>query len=317
MRVLVTGGAGFIGSHLVDALLARGDRVAVIDDLSGGRRSNLEDALQRDAELLEGDVADASFVERAVSELQPELVLHLAAQVDVRKAVADPGFDARVNVIGTINVVEAARAVPGCSVVFASTGGAIYGEGEGRALPFDESSETVPMAAYGVSKMAGEFYCGLYRRLYGLPTVALRFGNVYGPRQDPHGEAGVVAIFCGLLREGRPLGVYGDGKQTRDYVFVLDVVDALLAAGAALGDRGRALAGPYNVGTGEETSVLELVELLSSIAGREPATDVRPERTGEVQRVVIDPRAAGRDLAWEPRVALADGLARTYAALSG
>lgn len=316
MRALVTGGAGFIGSHLVDALLAGGADVLVVDDLSSGRRENLSDALERGAALAEGSVADAGYLAGEVERFKPERIFHLAAQVDVRKSVADPQHDAGINVIGTINVLEAARALSGAAVVFASTGGAIYGEGEGREVPFTEAAEAAPEAAYGASKLAGESYVALYRRLYGLPGMALRFGNVYGPRQDPHGEAGVVAIFSGLLREGRPLRVFGDGEQTRDYIFVDDVVAAMLAAETALAERGDAVAGPFNVGTGEETSVLELAARLGVAAGVEPVLEHKPERLGEVQRVSIDPAAASRELGWSPRTDLDAGLARTYSALA-
>lgn len=314
MRSLVTGGAGFIGSHLVDALLARGDEVVVLDDLSSGSRENLEAASASGRlELAVGDVADAGLVGARVAELRPERVFHLAAQADVRKAVADPAFDARVNVIGTVNLLEAARAAGGAPVVFASTGGAIYGEGRGRELPFDERAELAPETAYGASKLAGEVYLGQFRRLYGLPCVALRLGNVYGPRQDPHGEAGVVAIFCGRLLAGRPPTVFGDGRQTRDYVYVDDVVAGMLAAERALVERGAALAGPFNVGTGVESSVLDLVEHLGRAAGEVVEPEHAPERAGEVLRVAIDPGLANRELGWRPEVALAEGLERTLA----
>jgi UDP-glucose 4-epimerase len=316
MKALVTGGAGFIGSHLADALIERGEEVLVVDDLSSGRRENLEEALGRGASLAEGSIEDAGFLGEQLERFAPERIFHLAAQVDVRKAVADPQHDAGVNVVGTINLLEAARSLPGAAVVFASTGGAIYGEGEGRGLPFAESDAAAPESAYGTSKLAGELYLGLYRRLYGLPGVAMRFGNVYGPRQDPHGEAGVVAIFSGLLREGRPLRIFGDGAQTRDYVFVADVVASMLAAEAALSERGNELEGPFNVGTGEETSVLELASRLGAAAGVEPALEHKPERLGEVQRVSIDPAAAAQELGWRPGTDLDAGLAQTYGALA-
>ena len=237
MRALVTGGAGFIGSNLADALTARGAEVLVVDNLSTGHRENLDEALESGAALVEGDVAVGPEFDEIVDDFGPDRIFHLAAQVDVRKAVADPGLDARINVVGTINVLEAARRHD-AAVVFASTGGAIYGEGSGRGLPLDEEAASLPETPYGASKLTGEIYLDLYRRLYGLAGVALRFGNVYGPRQDPHGEAGVVAIFCGLLRTGGPLRVFGDGEQTRDYVYVADVVAACLAAEEALSSRG-------------------------------------------------------------------------------
>ena len=316
MRALVTGGAGFIGSHLVDALIERGDSVVALDDLSSGRRSNLSGALERGAALVEGSVTDGTLLAEQVAEFAPERIFHLAAQVDVRKAVADPSFDATVNVLGMINLLEAARRLPGASVVFASTGGAIYGEGEDRELPFSEAAEAVPEAAYGASKLAGEIYLGYYRRLYRVPGVAMRFGNVYGPRQDPHGEAGVVAIFSGSLREGLPLRIFGDGRQTRDYVFVGDVVAALLAADAALAERGADIVGPYNVGTGREVDVNELSRRLSEVAGSDAEVEHLPERPGEVRRVCIDASAADRDLGWQAHTDLTDGLRRTYEALA-
>jgi UDP-glucose 4-epimerase len=314
VRALVTGGAGFIGSNLVDALLEAGADVLAIDDLSTGRRGNLEAALAGGADLVERDIADAAGLDEAIDGFGPDRVFHLAAQADVRKAIADPAFDARVNVIGTINVLEAARrhAAP---VVFASTGGAIYGEGEGRPLPFGEEAASLPETAYGASKLAGEVYLGLYRRLHGLPGVALRFGNVYGPRQDPHGEAGVVAIFCGLLRGGEPLRVFGDGEQTRDYVYVGDVVAAILAAERLLVADGSAVDGPYNIGTGAETSVLDLARRLGAATGVEHEIEHHPARAGEVQRVAIDPAAARRDLDWSAGTDLDAGLATTAAAL--
>jgi UDP-glucose 4-epimerase len=314
VRAAVTGGAGFIGSNLVDALLDAGAEVLAIDDLSTGRRRNLERALERGAELAERDITDAGALDEAIDAYGPDRVFHLAAQADVRKAVADPAFDATVNVLGTINVLEAARR-HGAPVVFASTGGAIYGEGEGRELPFGERAPSLPETAYGASKLSGEIYLGLYRRLHGLPAVALRFGNVYGPRQDPHGEAGVVAIFCGLLRGGQPLRVFGDGEQTRDYVYVDDVVASFLAAERLLGRDGAQVEGPFNVGTGIETSVLDLARRLAGATGAEPEIEHHPARTGEVQRVAIDPAAARRDLDWAAATDLDAGLAATAAAL--
>ncbi|HET6831306.1 MAG TPA: NAD-dependent epimerase/dehydratase family protein [Solirubrobacterales bacterium] len=314
MRAAVTGGAGFIGSNLVDALLDAGAEVLAIDDLSTGRRRNLEGALARGAALAERDITDAPGLDEAIDGFGPDRIFHLAAQADVRKAVADPAFDATVNVLGTINVLEAARRHD-APVVFASTGGAIYGEGEGRELPFAEEAPSLPETAYGASKLSGEVYLGLYRRLHGLAAVALRFGNVYGPRQDPHGEAGVVAIFCGLLRAGRPLRVFGDGEQTRDYIYVDDVVAAFLAAERVLGRDGTGVEGPFNVGTGIETSVLDLARRLAVATGAESEIEHHPARTGEVQRVAIDPAAAGRDLDWAPATDLDAGLASTAAAL--
>src|SRR3954452_12933901 len=245
MKTLVTGGAGFIGSNLVDALLARGDEVTVVDDLSTGRRSNLEGALAAGAELVELDIRDAAALSALAAERRPQTVFHLAAQIDVRRSLEDPAFDAAVNVGGTANVLASARGAGAGRGVVVSTGGAIYGEGEGQQLPLDESTPIAPMSAYGQSKFAAEGYLALYQRLYGLSTMALRLGNVYGPRQDPLGEAGVIAIFCGLLRSGGRPTIYGDGTQTRDYLYVGDVVAAALAAA------GSSATGPVNLGTGE------------------------------------------------------------------
>jgi UDP-glucose 4-epimerase len=318
-RSLVTGGAGFIGSHLVEALVAAGDEVLVLDDLSTGHRSNLA-AVEGSAGPLRvavGDISETAFVAAEIGAFEPERAFHLAAQADVRKAVADPAFDARVNVLGTVNVLEALRNCGGPPLVFTSTGGVIYGEGEGRELPFREDERTAPETAYGASKLAGEVYLGLYRRLHRMPALALRLGNVYGPRQDPHGEAGVVAIFCGRILAGEPPTVFGDGLQTRDYVHVSDVVAALLAASSELGRRGPEMEGPFNVGTGRETSVLELIEMLGAAAGHELEPVHRPARAGEIQRVAIDPAAAGRELGWSPSVEVREGLAGTYEALAG
>jgi len=306
MKALVTGGAGFIGSNLVDALLARGDEVTVLDDLSTGRRENLDGALAAGARLAEADVRDAEAVTAIAAEVKPDVVFHLAAQIDVRKSVEDPAFDAAVNVGGTANVLEAAREAGARRFVFVSTGGAIYGEGEGKALPLDEGAAAEPLSPYGQSKFAAEGYLGLYERLYGLSTVALRLGNVYGPRQDPLGEAGVIAIFCGKLRAGERPIVFGDGKQTRDYIYVGDVVAAALAAAESRAS------GPINVGTGVETDVLELARALAELedaASFEP--EFAPARAGEVLRISIDPGRAKRELGWEAKVGLSEGLRLT------
>jgi UDP-glucose 4-epimerase len=302
---MVTGGAGFIGSHLVDALLARGDEVLVLDDLSSGRRENLEEAFGRDAELREADVTDAAAIRNAFADGRPELVFHLAAQIDVRRSVTDPVFDLGVNVGGTINLLDAAVSNQARRVVFISTGGAIYGEGEGRELPLAEDAECRPDAPYGQSKFAAEGYLSLYGRLHGLSGVSLRLGNVYGPRQDPHGEAGVVAIFSDLLLGGGTPRVFGDGEQTRDYIYVEDVVAACLAAS------GSTAGGAFNVGTGVETSVLELGRRMAAICDREFEPEMAPARVGEVQRISIDSRRAGEELGWTPAVELDQGLALT------
>ena len=296
VRAVVTGGAGFIGSHVVDALLTRGDEVHVLDDFSSGNPDNVPTGTR----VHEGDIrADA---ERFFDEARPEVIFHLAAQVDVRVSVERPDHDADVNVIGTVRVLEAARA-HGAKVVFSSTGGAIYGECDG---PATEDHAREPLAPYGVSKLAGEEYLATWNRLYGAGHVALRFGNVYGPRQDPHGEAGVVAIFMKLLRDGGTPGIFGDGTQTRDYVYVADVVSATLAAPGRSG-------GVFNVGTGIETSVLELYERIQRATGIEREPEFAAHRPGELERSVLDPSRAGRELGWEPRHSLDEGLAETWA----
>ncbi len=276
MRALVTGGAGFIGSHVADALVERGDDVVVLDNLSSGRRQNVNES----ARLVEADLRDAGAVEAAFGDAKPESCFHLAAQADVRVSISRPAFDAEVNLIGTINVLEAARAA-GAQVVFSSTGGAIYGECDG---PADEDSPRLPLAPYGASKLAGEEYLATWSRLYGEGHVALRFGNVYGPRQDPHGEAGVVAIFFGRIANGQELHIFGDGRQTRDYVYVGDVVAATLAAAPAP-------AGVYNIGTGVETSVLDLAEACKRASGVDAEVVFDPPRLGELSRSVLDPSA--------------------------
>jgi UDP-glucose 4-epimerase len=303
MKALVTGGAGFIGSNLADALLARGDEVIVVDDLSTGKRENLDRALDAGAKLVEADIRDRAALERLAGAEKPEVIFHLAAQIDVRKSIADPAFDASINVGGTANVLEAARVAEARRIVFSSTGGAIYGEGDGQELPLAEDAPLAPEAPYGQSKFAAEGYLALYERLYGLSTIALRLGNVYGPRQDPLGEAGVIAIFCGKLRAGERPTVFGDGKQTRDYIYVGDVVAAMLAAAEAQ------TTGPVNIGTGVETDVLELAQALGELGDSgsfEP--ELAPPRTGEVQRISIDPARAGRELGWSPRIGLQKGL---------
>jgi UDP-glucose 4-epimerase len=310
MRCLVTGGAGFIGSNLVDALLARGDEVTVVDNLSTGRISNLEPGLAAGAELEEMDIRDGEALSRKAAERRPEAIFHLAAQIDVRKSLADPFFDAGVNVGGTANVLEAARASKCGRVVSISTGGAIYGEGEGQQLPLPEDAPIAPLSAYGQSKFAAEGYVSLYHRLYDLSGVSLRLGNVYGPRQDPLGEAGVIAIFCGLLKEGGRPTVFGDGTQTRDYIYVGDVVSAALAAGDA------DATGAINIGTGKETNVLELIEALKGLSGNDSfEPNFEPERTGEVQRITIDAARAERELNWRAEMGLEDGLRITLDSL--
>lgn len=310
MKCLVTGGAGFIGSNLVDALLARGDEVTVVDDLSTGRRVNLDGALAAGAELVELDIRDAAALAALTAEGQPETVFHLAAQIDVRKSLEDPAFDAAINVGGTANVLDAARAAGTGRIVFVSTGGAIYGEGEGQQLPLDEATAIAPLSAYGQSKYAAEGYLALYERLYGVSGMALRLGNVYGPRQDPLGEAGVIAIFCGLLRAGERPTVFGDGTQTRDYIYVGDVVAAALAAADS------AATGAVNIGTGREASVLELARMLGRLGGADGfEPEFAPPRAGEVQRISLDASRAEAELGWRPTTSLEDGLRRTLDAI--
>jgi UDP-glucose 4-epimerase len=311
MPSLVTGGAGFIGSHLVDALVERGEEVVILDDLSTGRRENLTTALEHGAELVEGDVTDPATVSELVESRRPGAIFQLAAQIDVRVSVSDPVFDLGVNVGGTINLLEAARRAEVGRFVLASTGGAIYGEGSDRDLPLDETAECLPDAPYGQSKYAAEGYLSLYERLYGLSTAALRLGNVYGPRQDPLGEAGVVAIFCGALLEGRTPKVFGDGDQTRDYVYVADIVEAMLAAGDS------SVVGTFNIGTGVETSVLELGGMIADACDRPFEPEMAPPRPGEVQRIAIASSLATDELGWTAGTALPDGLVQTAASFRG
>jgi UDP-glucose 4-epimerase len=303
MKAFVTGGAGFIGSNLVDALVARGDEVVVVDDLSTGRASNLDGALAAGAVLREGDIRDGERLAALVADAAPHVIFHLAAQIDVRRAVADPAFDAEVNVRGTINVLEAARRASVGRVVNSSTGGAIYGDA--ASIPTREDTVPAPMAPYGQSKHAAEGYVGLYGRLHGLSAVSLRYANVYGPRQDPHGEGGVIAIFCGRLAEGGTPVAFGDGLQTRDYVYVGDVVAANLAAAAS------SWTGACNIGTGTETTVAELADALRALGDTPFELSYAPERPGEVVRSAVDPSLAREVLAWEARVELAEGLELT------
>jgi UDP-glucose 4-epimerase len=296
MRAVVTGGAGFIGSHLVDALVARDGEVTVLDDLSAGRREHLNPG----ARFLEGDVSDANAVNEAFAAARPEVAFHLAAQKSVRDSVERPDFDCDVNVIGTIHVLQAAR-LHDAQVVFASTGGAIYGECDG---PADEDAPRFPIAPYGVSKLAGEEYLAMYNRLHGTEHVSLRYGNVYGPRQDPHGEAGVVAIFFGSLARGESLRIFGDGRQTRDYVYVQDVVSATLAA--------QGHPGVFNVGTGLETSVLDLADACRRAAGVDADNVFEPARLGDLERSVLDPSRAEGMLGFRAGTSLDDGLAATW-----
>jgi UDP-glucose 4-epimerase len=307
MRSLVTGGAGFIGSNLVDALVGRGDEVTVIDNLSTGKRENLEQAIAGGARLQVTDVRDPQAVAEVFAASQPEVVFHLAAQIDVRLSVEDPAKDAESNVLGTIAVLKAALGSGTRRVVNSSTGGGLYGDAE--VFPTPEDYPIRPLAPYGQGKYAAEGYCGLYTRLHGLSTVSLRYGNVYGPRQDAHGEAGVVAIFSGRVMEGLAPTVFGDGRQTRDWVEVGDVVRAnLLVAGSELTE-------PINIGTGRETSVLDLLAALGDVSDRPLVEPVfAPERPGEVMRSLLDVSRAQRELGWTAEIELHDGLRRVLAA---
>ena len=294
--VLITGGAGFIGSNLTDALVAEGRECHVVDDLSNGQAIRVPD----EAELHRTDIRSADELAALVTLTRPATIFHLAAQADVRKALENPTHDADVNVLGTINVLEAARAV-GARVVFTSTGGAGYGEYEGLPVPSPETAETRPLSHYGMSKMAGEGYCRLYARLYGSEVSVLRLGNVYGPRQDPHGEAGVVAIFCGRMLDGERPKVFGDGLQTRDYVYVADVVHAFLAAEA--GAPGETV----NIGAGAEVTVLDLLAGL----GYEGEPEFVEARPGELQRSALDVSKAERLYGWSAKTPLHEGLDTT------
>ena len=310
MKSLVTGGAGFIGSHLTDALLERGDDVLVLDDLSSGKRENLDRALTGGATLEVLDVTDTAKLLTAIEGFKPDSIFHLAAQIDVRKSMADPNFDVRLNVLGTVNLLEAACRYEAKRFVFTSTGGAIYGEGAERSdeMPFGEDARCEPFSVYGQSKLAAEGYLGLYRRSRGLSTTTVRLGNVYGPRQDPALEAGVVAIFSGLASDGGRPTVFGDGSQTRDYIHVADVVAGILAAGAA--DE----PGPFNLGTGVEATVLELAERIGRLAGRDDfEPEFAPHREGEVERTALAIDRAAEKLGWRPERDLEAGLAETLA----
>lgn len=311
MRVVVTGGAGFIGSTLVDRLVHDNHEVVVVDDLSSGRDTNLDAARAHGVAVHRIDIRDPELAD-VMSEARPEVCFHLAAQVDVRCSVADPANDASINVVGTIAVALAAHRAGCRRIVFASSGGTVYGEPAAASLPVSEEHPLLATNPYGVAKRSAEDYLHSFHGLLGLEFVALRLANVYGPRQDPHGEAGVVSIFCQRLKAGQTLTIYGDGRQTRDYIYVDDVVDAFVRAGlrnAAAGQR-------LNVGTGEETSVLDLVAALTPISGVSPRTRPEPARTGELERIALNAARAREILDWEPTVALPDGLSRTWAAIT-
>ena len=300
MRILVTGGAGFIGSHVCDEFIAKGHSVEALDNLSTGSRKNLSAAVP----LAVLDIRSPEAASYIVAH-RPDVICHLAAQMDVRKSVDDPRFDAESNIVGTLNLLEAARRAGVKKFIFSSTGGAIYGEQD--VFPAPEAHATRPVSPYGVSKAAGELYLGYYRAQYGLDFVALRYANVYGPRQNPHGEAGVVAIFALRLVARESCTIYGDGAQTRDFVFAQDVARANSLA------LERDLVGPVNIGTGIETDINRVYELLAAAAGvRQPATHAAA-KPGEQRRSCIDPSLAKRVLGWSPTVALEEGLRQTIA----
>lgn len=299
MRVLLSGGAGFIGSHVAESLLTLGHEVAIVDDLSSGKRENVPEG----AGFYERDIR--SGCDDLFEEFKPDALCHQAAQMDVRRSVREPDFDADVNVLGTLRLLENCVKHDVKRVVFASTGGAIYGEQS--VFPAPEEHPHYPISPYGVSKLAGERYLHYYHVQYGLPYLALRYANVYGPRQDPHGEAGVVAIFCGNLASARASTINGTGEQTRDYVYVKDV-----AAANVLALEGEApSSGAYNIGTGIETSVNELYEILRGLSGRDLPPVHGPAKPGEQLRSSVDPSAAGRALGWYPQTDLAAGLKET------
>jgi UDP-glucose 4-epimerase len=307
-RALVTGGAGFIGSHVADTLLANGFEVTVIDNLVSGNRGQVPSS----ATFHEMDITDEAAA-RLVRESGFDVICHLAAQIDVRKSVADPAYDSRVNVGGSLNLLEAVRQSGKQSTrfIFSSTGGAVYGDLV--TPPTAEETPKDPQSPYGAAKLSVEYYMGYYARVHGLNTVALRYANVYGPRQDPHGEAGVVAIFCNRLLEGTPLTIFGDGKQTRDYVYVGDVARAnLMAATRPLPAIGALDARAFNIGTSIETDVVQLAQLLREIANASVDATHAPERPGEQRRSAVDVRKAQRILGWNPKMSLRDGLTETY-----
>jgi UDP-glucose 4-epimerase len=304
---IITGGAGFIGSHAADRFIAEGWTVHVLDNLVTGKREQVPSA----ATFHEVDIRDSEAA-RLVAQIKPDVLVHLAAQMDVRKSVADPIFDADTNVIGTLRLVEAVRCdSPATRVVFASSGGAVYGDA--TTPPNVETFPKNPESPYAVAKLAAETYLAYYARVHGIEYAALRYGNVYGPRQDPHGEAGVVAIFCGRLLEGKPLTVFGDGLQTRDYVYVADVVQATWRASTALlPAHGLLDARAFNVGTGVATSVIQLADELSRAAGVKPVIHHAAERRGEQRTSFLDVEKAVSVLGWKPKMTLSEGLRLSY-----
>jgi UDP-glucose 4-epimerase len=310
MRTLVTGAAGFIGSTLVDRLLRDGHQVVGIDNLTTGSMDNLCHALTGESTtggrftLVKNDIQSPELVD-VVAGVNPEVIFHLAAQVDLRASVTDPQFDARNNVLGTINLCEASRRMGVRKIVYAASGGSRYGAPS--RLPVDESTPVGPLSPYAVAKLAGELYLGAYAGMYGLAPICLALANVYGPRQNPNGEAGVIALFGGALIDGRPLTVYGDGTAARDYVYVDDVVDAFVRAGEAP----LSVSGTYNIGTGRQTTVTEVHRMISSVLDESPAPRYAPARTGDLRAIALDATKAQEDLGWKPVVDIAEGIQRT------
>lgn len=304
MKVLVTGGAGFIGSHLVDRLVQEGHDVVVVDNLSTGKRKNVN----RAATFYKADI-QSSRLERVFRNERPSVIMHLAAQMNVRRSVDDPMFDANVNILGTLNVIEQAARHGARKVVFASSGGAIYGEQD--IFPAPESHPTRPLSPYGISKLSGEHYLSYYQRASGIQAVSLRFANVYGPRQDPEGEAGVVAIFIQKMLTGEQPVINGNGRQTRDFVFVEDVVEANLLV------MGQGIEGVFNVGTSSETTVNELFAILKELTKSDCKEVHGPAKKGEQLRSTIDATKLRQQLGWEPKVGLSEGLRKTVEYFSG
>ena len=304
-RVLVTGGAGFIGSHVADGYLARGDQVWIVDDLSSGKLENLPP----EATFVEMSIEDPELPD-LFSEVRFDLVSHHAAQIDVRTSVSDPERDARTNILGLLNLLEASRTNGTKRVIYISSGGVVYGEP--GAIPIPETAPKLPLSPYGVSKLSGEFYLHYYQEIHGLQYIALRYSNVYGPRQDPHGEAGVVAIFSNRLLAGEELNVFGGGEQTRDYVYVGDVVRANMFASDLSVERGTTLDdAAYNVGTEVGTSVLALADTLEKASGFQSGRSFKPPRSGELQHSTLDTSRA-RDHGWRAEVGLEEGLGATF-----
>jgi UDP-glucose 4-epimerase len=298
MKILVTGGAGFIGSHLVDRLVQEGHEVAVVDNLSSGKRRNVN----REAQFYKIDI-QSSRLEQVFRRERPALVMHLAAQINVRKSVEAPVFDAQVNILGTLNVLEQAVQHGTRKIIFSSSGGAIYGEQE--VFPAPETHPTRPMSPYGIAKLSAEHYLAYYQMISGIQFVSLRYSNVYGPRQDPEGEAGVVAIFCQKMLGGEQPIINGNGRQTRDFVYVEDVVEANLVA------IGKEVQGVYNVGTGQETTVNDLFRALADLTASGWKELHGPAKKGEQTRSVVDPARYRQEWGWDPRVPLQEGLRRT------